>query len=357
MNRSSRRNATTTTTTVSRPALARPVLTRQVTVVTPSTVRRARRRVRRSRTSNNSPSASNLFQNYINTLRDPFEYPAVRIGFGTMVPTSLYTAYYRGVFAANADGSFSLFQSPTLGTVTPGLYYNNSGIGSNGWVGLDYVNKTTLAGVMSECRIVSGGIRVLPQVPATSPPGIGYAGSFPSTTTNSIITTYASSLITSPHLVMGRAAEGACATCRPVDPDSFIFTPYNMTGTPYTIVNSLSAPLIVLTGLPASSTLIIEAMLNLESISSYQTAGQALTNPELLSTPQESLADRYSNIEQMFRQAQSYLPTSGQINTAASLVGAIGSVARRINSALRPRQAMAQYSGNYGRSNVRIEEV
>lgn len=356
MNRSSRRSATTTTTTVRRPASARPSLTRQVTVVTPSTVRRARRRVRRSRATAVSSSSTDLFTAYVNTLRDPFEYPAVRVGFGTMVPTSLYTAYYRGIFVCNADGTFAVFQSPTLGTTASGLYFNNTGAATTTWTALDYINKGTLSGVMSECRIVSGGIRVLPQVPATAAPGIGYAGSFPSATTNTLVVAAPNTLVSSPHLIMGRAAEGACALVRPVDPDSFTFTNYNMTGFPTNTINPSSTPMIILTGLPPLSTLIVEAMLNLESISSYQTAGQALTNPELVASVQETLADRFSNIEQMFRRASAYIPTSGQINTAATLVQAIGSVGRRVHRVLNPRTALSGYSGG-AQSSVRIEEV
>jgi hypothetical protein len=149
---------------------------------------------------------------------------------------------------------------------------------------------------------------------------------------------------------MGRAAEGACALVRSVDPYSFTFTVTNVSGSASQNAYS-SSPCIVLTGLPASCTILVEAILNVESISGFQTAGQALTNPEIVPNNRSTLADVYSNVEQLVRAASQYIPTGAQINTAASLMRMAGSVGRRIENVMRPRTALSAYSG------FRIEEV
>jgi hypothetical protein len=292
--------------------------------------------------------------NYVNTIRDPFEYAGVRIGFGTMVPTGLYTAYFRGVFQCSTDGTFCLYQQPSLGNANPNMYYSNSTASVAAWNALNYTNSASIAGLASEARVVSGGIRVIPQVPATAAPGIGYCGSIPACWLNTITPSSANALASSPHLVMGRAAEGACAVIRPVDPASYQFLVNNINGYPNANTASSSCPIIILTGLPASSTIVIEAILNLETISTWTSVAQAITNPELVSN-QPTLADRFSNVESLFRAAAQYIPTSGTINTAASLMNAIGSVSRRVSRIVAPRSALSSYGS--GMPRMRIEEV
>jgi len=129
------------------------------TVVTKTKTRSARTR---NRGRGNSPTVTAM-QCYLRTLSDPWSYGPCRIGFGTMVPTSLATAYLRRVFAANsADGTFSVALTPSIVSM---LYYNDSGLTSTSWGYANATNVGPLQQLASEYRVVSGGLRVIPQVP------------------------------------------------------------------------------------------------------------------------------------------------------------------------------------------------
>jgi hypothetical protein len=262
---------------------------------------------------------------YINTLNNPFEFPGQKLGFGTMVPTQLATGYIRGSFATNTDGSFAIFLQPGLNYTANSVIYNVSGVGGTTWNnGGTYSNAQAVSLLMQEARIVSAGIKVLPQVPATSPPGVIYAGSVASATYNQLTAATPMGLAVSPFLRVGYGATGASACAHPVDPVSYQFVPQMITGFGAASTYTSSTPVIVGIGFPVSTIVYFEAVVNLEGIGNYSNESQAIQNPEVRDESSTGkLSETFASIEQMWSTISSYVPTSATINEAATTMAPI----------------------------------
>jgi len=295
--------------------------------------RRQRRRNNRRRAGSSAMTTD--FNCYVNTLRDPFIHGPCRIGFGTMVPTNLYTAYIRLLLTCNGDGSCGVALAPDL---TNMLYTQNAGIAVATWAHYPATNLAAIAAGISEGRVVSGGIRAIPQVPATSPPGIVYAGAFPALYPNAVTTVTPTTFIASEALHVGFGATGASAITLPVDPGSFVFNSNTIFGFAATTTYPTSTPVIIFTGLPASSTLLIEAVLNLEGIVGQANIG-AITNPGV-SADQSTLADHFPSLDNLWASAKHYIPTAATVNSGFSEASTLASnVVRGATALHRARRA------------------
>jgi hypothetical protein len=288
-----------------------------------------RRRSRRSTTSNVSSAlgCSNTVA-YINTLKNPFEFPGIRIGFGCLTGSQLATGYFRDTFTASSDGYLGIFMFPALGPNA--LYVNNATGGSAAWNGSPYSNYSALTPLMSECRIVSAGIKVLPLVPATGSPGVVYAGALPSQTISNMLASSLPTLIQSPFLELGYAATGASAVSHPVDMGSFIFS-NNWVSIPATnILSQNSVPLIILAGLPAGCTVVCEAMMNVEYLPVSLGAAQVNPNSDFREADSgPTMTSSYPSLEEMWSSVKRFVPTSATINQATSTISSLATLASR----------------------------
>lgn len=294
--------------------------------------------VRNRRQRNSNPpkisSQSAALGCYLRTLSDPWQYGPCRIGFGTMVPTQLGTAYFRGIVASNADGSIGVALIPSVGN---GLYVANAGAAVATWSNSVFPNASSLQAISGEYRVVSAGLRLLPLVPGTAAPGIGYAASVPSLSISQITGTAPNGFIGNPQFHVGYAASGASAISLPVDPVSFQFLNSIQAG--YGVNNSVasSTPMIILTGLPGATNVLIEAVLNLEGLMTYNSTG-ALNTPGQ-ADDQPTLSDYFPSLDNMWSQAKRAIPSpvaiaDGLNNMARIAVGA----GRLVHTARQIRQ-------------------
>jgi hypothetical protein len=316
-----------------------------VTVTARPTIRRARtarRRLRRrapgmqlaSRMSDRAIVSHPYFRQYLCTIENPFECPPIKLGWGTLQPTQLYTYVLRGVITANADGSFAIAQFPTGGSVTPGLSFCSAGAGTATWThGSAYTNGTAISGSLNQMRVVSGGIRVTPQIAATAAPGVLYAGSIPSVTQANLETATINTLAGSQYVKLGYGSLGASAIILPNDDSAFEFSNANVGGGTGNLYSS-SSPLIFGIGLPASCSVYYEAVLNIEGISAITAASSALTNPGLQPWNGPTLADAgATSTDHVLNLLAHLLPCAGCVRQAASIVAdTITSVASRISN-------------------------
>jgi len=294
-------------------------------------------------------------RHYINSLNNPFEHSGVRLGWGTLVPSSLYTAYYRGTITTNVDGSFALAQLPSSGTNTLNLFYNVSGASTATWVPVAYTNATALASVMTEARIVSGGIKVLPQIAATAVPGALFAGSIPSMTNTIVTSATPQQLASSPHCKIGYGATGASAVIHPLDPNSFVFANSTAIGLTGGTLAQSSTPVIAGTGFPASTLVYFEAVLNMESISTFSSSASALTTPSISTNEEQTLSSYFPSIESMWSAISSYIPSAASVNEASSHIPDIA------NNVLRSAQTANSIRNQFFRmpqqNRVLIQEM
>lgn len=284
----------------------------------------------RKRKINSSNKLSPVVTQYINTINDPFTHGPLRLGWGTMVPTNLYTAILRTSFTGNADGSFGVAMMPSLGGANNNIWFNNAGAGVATWNAQAYANGTNIYNMIKECRIVSGGVKVFPMVPGTAAPGVLYAGSLPALTVTDFGATTINTFAAVPYLKIGYGATGGCAVIHPIDPVSFEFT--SIAGTGYqtgTLANS-SSPIIVGLGFPASTVVFVEVVLNIEAINETSVTA-VITNPELRSSDATNdLTDAFPSVENMWKTIKSYLPESSSVYEAATQ---LPSIARKANQA------------------------
>ncbi len=338
----------------------RKQLQRQITPSNRSTyVVSKPRRQRRSRRGQRTMQPA--LMSYINTLINPFEYPPVRLGWGTMVPTNLYTAIQRFTITASSDGYFAVFMSPTLAASSNSGYQNVSTGGAATWTPTPaYPNASAILAACSEGRIISGGIKVFPQVAATSPPGILYAGSIPATAAATLYGSTLPTLIAQSYFKVGYGATGACALIHPTDPYSFVNTLGAITGYSPTVNVTSTTPIIIGTGFPSSCSVVVEFVLNLETILGAIDASAALTNPGIMDSDTDTtMSSLFTNVETMWRTVKQYVPSSSSVNEAATNIQAVGNLyanARNVynNANRRERQ---QYFAPIQGNRVIVEEM
>jgi hypothetical protein len=226
--------------------------------------KRRARRVARARRSL-APTAP-MLHDYCRALLEPWCCPPTYSPVPTVVQSFPARAVIRQSYFTHADGTFAAALFPTLnanGAGSAGLYTNNSGAAGTTWTARPFTNAALIFGAASEARIVSYGMRIQTQVPATAAPGFSYAGSLPGLNLNTVAGLTTNDPIGWPTMKSGTARHGAFSVGRPLDMDAYNFD--------YEHVLAVSAatfdwtvPIITFTGLPATSVVLVEAVLNLE---------------------------------------------------------------------------------------------
>lgn len=329
MNRNNRSN-TVTTTVVSRPAAARlrgnrttAVTTRSSAPTTTTPTRRARRGAdpASSYTGSLHPDAAA----YVRCLSNPFLYPPVKLGFGCLTSSQVVTLTTRQIVSAGEDGGCAAYVLPSVNinswSYGGGLYVstttNGAAFGSTRYA---WQNAAAVGALFDEARVISCGVRMTPMIPGTSTPGGGFVASLPSTNFATIESETKASIITTPLFEWGTAAAGASAYSRPIDPNSFIFHHNVVAGVPGDFDTPVTIPIIVMNGLPAGNSVLIEAVLQLEGIFGLSAQAQAVTSLQSNNAPPGAGLTRvFNSVESMWNTVSRYLPSPTAVQTAVSL--------------------------------------
>lgn len=287
-----------------------------------------------------------------------------------MVPTELYTCYTRGSFTLNADGTGSCCLLPVVGSnggTSAPFWYNNGTFNSNtGWAGASFSNASVVAAALYAGRVVSAGVRVLPQVAATSVPGTIYAGSVNILSQAVLVTNSTNGITSWPQLKMGYGALGATAVSRPKDPDSFVFDPIVIFGNS-SQTTFVSTPVIAFTGFPASTSVQYEIVLNVEGIMSGVSVSAALEGGGSGQDAESTPSDFFPSVEQMWKNIRSYVTDAGTVDNmarvASTIPNGIGALAnayrtgRHIYDTIMHNSARENYFALPAVNRVIVEEV
>jgi hypothetical protein len=213
-------------------------------------------------------------QNYVACLRDPFCCPPVPLPIPSPEGSFVARAILRLPLTINADGTFAAYLTPALSVAgtTGSIYTNVSGAAGTTWVGTPFVNQALIMAAAKQGRVISAGIRVVTQVPATSAPGFLYSGSF-AITPDSLLTLSPTTLTGYPLMKQTLGNVGCFSISRPIDMEAYDYRHTTITATSTLSLDNTHC-VIVGTGLPASSTVSIEAVLNLECLPNLSGAAQ-----------------------------------------------------------------------------------
>jgi len=258
--------------------------------------------------NNGGSMGMTLTKAYIDTLRDPFQHGPLRLGFGTMVPTTVGTAFLRTSITSHTDGSFGAVLFPSLGSVNSAVATQISGAGSFSWAFTPYANLANVTSLFDECRVVSAGIRVMPLTAPGGIPGVLYTGSISTTSSASFILNNITGLSNLPNTEFGPGDKGATMTYRPTDFSSYEFNENVKTHTNTGWVWNGSCPFIVGKNFPASTIVIIEFVINLEGISG--TGATAASNIDSDSNPK--LSDYVPSLDALWARVSRELEHPGQ---------------------------------------------
>lgn len=287
---------------VSAPALKSANLVIPVSTSPPSK-RRSRRRRKTTQNRNDPRNQQRALQGvsggareqllaYTNTLNDPFQYGPVRLGYGTMVPTTVTTVYYRGALTVNADGTFVVASFPTVRGTSGSILYNISGSAGVTWGQTRLSNDVTVSTLLSAARVISMGIRAKPLLAATATPGILYSGTIPRISIGSIAAQSTIAVTGSPYSEWSSSDRGAVVRWRPVDSQSYEIIPERLTNTSTFVYDSV--PFIGGAGFPASTQVMLEVVMNLEGVG---TIGASLFNGD---APQPQLSDYFPSVDSLW---------------------------------------------------------
>lgn len=302
----------------SRGRSAAVVVARVPVVVGGKKKRKARGRARVSRAMAGPMTGCDCTLEYFKSLSDPFELGGLKLGWGCMVPTTSVQATFRGTSVTGTDGSLGivLLPSPTTGL----LLYNTVATAPNPTILGSLSNFAAITANCAEGRIVSMGVRAFPNVALTTVPGVVYSGA---TVASNFITFNALSpndLIALPTSHQSIGLNGASSTGRPIDPESFIFSSFVISGFTAGAANSVSIPFsvpyIVFTGLTPGATVFIEAVINIEATQVIaHGATTVLPDTDELS---ETVGDHWPTPESLHRLLGKYLPHPGRAGEAAA---------------------------------------
>jgi hypothetical protein len=271
---------------------------------------------------------------YSNTLNDPFECEGVRLGWGCLVPSTVATAYLRTTLTSNADGSFAVVALPAPGAPAGGggiLYYNNSGSSTATWTGLAATDVAAINGSFGAGRVISMGIKAFPSIAATAAPGASFAGALVGQSLNTLSALTPNDLEALPDSQMGIGSNGATSTGRPVDTTSFEFFPAmtNAVGFAAAAVFPYSMPYVCFEGLPASSPVVVEIVINFEGLQLNTHAASGLGQGESYG---DVLSASWASVEQLWqhiRPALTQVAKNTVASAAAGLSNTLSSFASR----------------------------
>lgn len=249
------------------------------------------------------PMAS-MTREYMKTLVDPFTYAGVKIGWGCLCPSSVTTIYFRGTATANADGSLAIIARPAA-TNSIGIFNGGAAVGIT-----SSVSSTDAAAIdanFGSGRIISMGLKSFPSIAATSAPGISYCGALPGVNYTLISGMTPNDLAAFPVSLQGIASIGCCATGRPQDPNSFIFSNevVDTGGYTGTVEFPFSVPYNAYLGLPASSVVAYELAINIEGIVKLKTGAVGIGQNMSIT---KTLADYWPSVEKMWSYVSPQLP-------------------------------------------------
>lgn len=257
---------------------------------------------------------------YFKSLVDPFECSPPKLGWGCMVPTTVSQMYTRSSFVTNADGSGGIMVMPCS---NGGILVNNAGLAVATWVASSFSNAAAIQASFGEGRVASVGVRCTPNIALTAIPGMIYSGALTATTAANINTLTIGDLqqqVTSHQSV---STNGATATGRPVDPDSFTFqiavTGASGWGSATFLQNTLpfSIPYIAFVGLPASSTVYFEVCINFEGTPVVGHLASTVI-PAADDASEAKLSDNWQSPEKMYNRMKPYLPHPGRASDAVA---------------------------------------
>lgn len=358
------------------PRHSKPVSVATVVVKTPKQRARPRPAAVITKVSRQGPrssriashASSGLASAYMKCLTDPFTNPPVRAGFGTLVPTSIETAYLRGSITTASDGSFNMFVLPNpnnlLLVTTAGISVTPTGLTSSLTAS---ANATVLNGLANSGRTLAMGLRLIPMIPSTSVPGVISLGCAPRCDLPDLVAQSATQASTSPvglfnlntsivsqmpylreHMARPGGLDFFQCTWRPTDVKDFEFVEKDgqviyiqNAGSLCPFYDSLAindvsdsqGSYIIATGqaLPANTVVYYEIILHIETTTSTHTIADSSTSaisPTIAST------SSFPSFESMYRSIVARLP---EVDT---VIGA----ARSMLSSSSGRRALTHYA-------------
>lgn len=327
---------------------------------TPTKTRRRRNRKKKQQKPKpqrkavaSASATSPAMRAWIMSLNDPFEHQGPRIGFGTLQPSNQCTAYLKQTLTCNADGSLAFYLMPFVGSTTPAMAYNNNGAAVVGWTNVSFSNAAIISSQGLEGRVISCALRVLPLIAATSVPGILTAGAVPTGTQATLAGLSPNSMAALPYGVVGLASSGAVVSARPQDDASFTFTNNVILGSTGTLV-TWSVPYFVLTGAPASASVFVEAVLNVETIGGLNSVN--LIDGEQINSPDTLAGGMYATAEQAFRFATKHINPSA-VMSAAHEFASSGNAYNALDAGLRAMSNHKAATRTHPRNTFLIEDL
>lgn len=255
---------------------------------------------------------------WIRTLNDPFEHGPVKLGMGTMVNTQLFTSYFRGQVAANADGSLCVAFSPSVGTAIGSIQVCNAGFTTATWTNYSMANQAAISPQCSQARVISAGLRVIPLVAQTAAPGMVYVGSIPAVTQGQIAATTISTLVNNPNIEPSVSQNvGSVALSRPQDTTSFEFLTQAILGGA-SAYHQWSTPIVAFSGLPGAVSVYIEAVVHIEGFISNQTSISSST--QFASATTDWTANTWGTLENLYQFVASKITSSSMPNISERLL-------------------------------------
>lgn len=288
---------------------------------------------------------------YADLLNNPFEANPCKIGFGCMVPSVVGTMLFRSSQVINADGSIGVFLIPTLGntgTTSCPIFVNVAGAGTTVWSAGAWTNIGQFPSTLTdELRVISCGLKITPLIAATATPGICFAGSVAGESRNDLAAYSPSSSATLANLQSFVTSNHTItALSRPIDNAAYEFLTVNYSGSP-TNQFSHSSPFISLTGYPASSTVLIEAILHFEYIP-VLTSTNLRANMYVDSPDEPKLSSDFVSSESMWEYTRRILTDPAVLDIGNTFMG-VGT------SALNYMSARALNRGIQGARQNRLQ--
>lgn len=201
------------------------------------------------------------------------------MGWGTMIPTSIHSAYIRGSVQSNTDGSLGILMNLTSKYMLS-FAYNGANVSfTTTGATVDATDLAAIAANFSSARIISAGLRAYPNLPYTSAPGACFAGALPTMQAPNASALTPTDLFTTLYGEQFKAYEGAISLSHPQDTSSFAFHEAivdGSTGWDDTIVIPNSLPFIAFSGIGSATTVFYEAVINFEGVAKAGHGASAL---------------------------------------------------------------------------------
>jgi hypothetical protein len=290
---------------------------------------------------------------YFQSLVDPFEHGLVKLGWGCMVPTTNAQAYFRSSIVTGTDGSLTIAVLPSVsGSI---VVWNTAAATVNSTSAQAFSNAPAITANCGEGRVVSVGIRAFPNIALTSVPGVAYSGATVAGNYGTINALSTLDFIALPTSHQSIGVSGVSATGRPIDPESFIFyttivDALGWTGGVGTVNTSrsmpYSVPYVCFLGLPASSQVFVEVVLNIEATQAVAHSAQTILPDAGGLDGAETVGDHWANPETLLRRMAAYLPHPGRAGEAAaskdvSYLAAVWSGLKGVGKILGPQLLQA----------------